>query len=251
MPVPRLMARQPGHRQGSELVATALLYTGEHQAAVARLATLEPSPGVLFLLGLGYLKAGDRELSARMFERLAAALPPQQVAFLRGKAFYDAGLFDEAARELQPLAAGSSDARRELAKVYLSQRRAEEAEREFTAVSRDNPRDREAAYYLGALLVERGELLRGEPMLRAVAVRSWGANYYLGKAALKQKRILAAIRFLNTADQLQPGEPNVLFQLFRAQQAAGDKVAAAKTSARLKAAREKQREGEQAALVLR
>jgi len=250
-PLDQFVRLQQGHRQGTELLATAQLYTGETAAAVSALERLDQTPGVLFLLSLAYLKQGDRPAAARAFESLESSLPKEQAAYLRGKAFYESGLFDEAQRDLEPAAEMLLDARRELGKVYVSIRKQQEAETQFRDVLRRKAGDRESAYFLGALLVERGEFTEGEQLLRAADPGFWGTHYYLGKSALKQQRTTDATRSLKRADELQPDDPNVLYQLLRAHQAAGEGSQAAKVAGRLKNVREKQRQGEQAGLVLR
>jgi len=250
-PLEKLIRIQPAHRQGRELAATARLYAGDAVGALSLLETLEPSPGVWFLLALANLKTGKRAEAAAAFERLESALGREQAAFLRGKACYESGLFDEAARELEPVAAALPEARRELGKVYVSLRRGEEAEATFRRVLEDRPGDPESAYFLGALLVERGELAEGAAFLERANPGFWGTHYYLGKAALKRRASAEALRRLRLADELQPGNASVLFQLLRASQAAGDVAGAARAAERLKAVSAKQREKEQSELVLR
>ena len=238
-----------GSPQARELRATAQLNTG---AAVAALQTLEPlpdSPGVLFLRGLARLKLGQREEAQAVFAQLEARLPESQAAFLRGKALFEAGDFEAAATALTPCPA--LDCRRELGKVFVSQRQAEAAEREFRTVLAEKPADREAAYFLGALLLERDQYAEGETLLRGSGAGFWAARYYLGKAALKQKRIAEALRHLEAVERERPNDPNLLFQLLRAYQATGNTPRASHVAARLRAAQARLRDGEQAALVLR
>ncbi|MCC6539574.1 MAG: tetratricopeptide repeat protein [Bryobacterales bacterium] len=235
--------------QVRELRATAQVNTG---AAADALQTLEPlpdSPGVLFLRGLARLKLGERDAAQAIFAHLEARLPESQAAYLRGKALYEAGDFDAAAAALQPCP--TLDCRRELGKVYVSQRNAEGAEQAFRTVLAETPADREAAYFLGALLLERDQFPEGEALLRGPGAGFWAARYYLGKAALKQKRPAEALRHLEAVERERPGDPNLLYQLMRAYQSAGNPARAAQVSARLRTARARLRDGEQAALVLR
>lgn len=250
-PLEKLVAAQPAHRQGRELAATARLYTGDAAGALAILEQLEPGPGVSFLVSLANLKLGRRAEAAAAFEKLESGLGREQAAFLRGRAYYESGLFDEAARELEPVAEGSPDARRELGKVYVSLRRAEEAEAAFRAVLAAKPGDGESSYFLGALLVERERVAEGAALLAKANPGHWGTHYYLGKGALKRRAGAEALRHFRRAAELQPGDANVLFQLMRAHQATGDAAGAARVAGQLKEARAKQRESEQSGLVLR
>ncbi|MBM3728508.1 MAG: tetratricopeptide repeat protein [Acidobacteria bacterium] len=212
----------PPGRGRPELLAAARLNTGDAAGALAALAGAAPGPAVLALQGTAFLKLGRKAEAAAAFEQLAGVSPPARLAFLRGQAYYQAGLFEEAVKELAPMAATDPDARRELAKTYLSLRRDAEAERELRAL----PTDREARYYLGALLVERSRFAEGEPLLQQLKPGSWAAHYYLGKAALKQKRTRQAPELLNEAARLEPAEPSVHYQLMLAHRALGDPAAA-------------------------
>jgi tetratricopeptide (TPR) repeat protein len=236
----QIVALRPADVRARELLATTQVYTNEPAKAVEALQALPASPSVLYLLGLAYLKLGDRE-KARQYldESLPAAMTPAQAAVLRGKAHFDATLFEDAVREyrqgreLDPTLPGVS---LELARALISARDNEAAETELRAILKKQPRDAEASYLLGALLVLQGNEAEAEPLLevsRAARPDGWGAYFYLGRAKLQSNDATAAVALLEKASELNPDDSSVLYQLSRAFKAAGRDAEARKASARV------------------
>lgn len=231
-----LRIRRPG-AQVRELVATAQLFTGDVEPALATLEALnrdDPAQsGVLYLLALGYLKKGDRASADLAFGNLVKVLSPQQAHYLAGKAYFETSNFEEAEREL--LLAGNAPL--ELGKTYLSLRRPAEAARALRETLRATPSDVDAQYHLGALLVQETTTeAEGEKLLAEVRRRrpdSWGAHYYLGKLRLAQKRPLEAVTLLETASRLNAEQAAVWFQLTQAYRQANRPADARRASARL------------------
>jgi Flp pilus assembly protein TadD len=236
----RLVTAHPGNTRARELLATTLVYTNDAAKAMPILESLPSSPSVFYLLGLANLKLGNPE-KARQYldESLPAAMTPAQAAMLRGKAHYDATLFDDAireyrkARELDPTVPGVS---LELARALVSIRDNEAAETELRGILKAQPKDAEAAYLLGALLVLQGKEGEAEPLLqmsRAAHPDAWGSYFYLGRAKLQASNAKAAVPLLEKASELNPDESAVLYQLSRALKAVGRDAESRKAAARV------------------
>jgi Flp pilus assembly protein TadD len=223
----RAAALRPGHPQTLELLASAHLLTGETDRAVTQLESLPQSSGVLYLLALGYLKQNRRDEARASIDRLFATLDAAQAHLLAGRAYYESTMFDEALAELQKARALGPELPgvwRELGKTQVSLRRSEEAEASLREAMKREPADAEAAYFLGALLVQGGNFQEGAPLLeRARATRPsfWGAWYYLGKAAALAGDHAGAVRFLTRASELRDDEPSIIYQLSRSLKASG------------------------------
>ena len=123
----KVVAAEPRNRQARELLATCRLYTGDVPAAIRELEVLRAEQphdsGVLYLLGVGYIKNKQPDqATAALDEMFATAVSPAQTQFLLGKTYYDAAQFSEAeqfflkAMELDPQL---PNVQLELAKVYL------------------------------------------------------------------------------------------------------------------------------------
>jgi predicted Zn-dependent protease len=232
----RTLARLPGHEQARELLAACRIQLGQPDAAAREIEALRaarPSdPGLLYLLGLARLKQGRPEAAREAFGKLIASAPAAQARYLIGKAHYENEEFEEAETELLAARAGdpSMDGLdRELGKVYISVRRAEDAEKFLRAALGRDAGDVEARYFLaGALILQDrgGEAL---PLLEEVAAarpRFWGAHYYRGRVLLQQSNVQDALAALELAAKLKPDESSVLYQLARAYRLAGRPAAA-------------------------
>jgi predicted Zn-dependent protease len=231
----RLLALDPGHAQGRELLAGVRVQTGEFEAGIRDLEQLPKTPGVLYTLSLGYMKAGRKDEARHTMEQLfSTAIEPAQAHFLNGKAYYESARFEEALEahlKALDLNAKLPGLRLELGKTYVSLRRNDDAKRELTQAT-----EPEAEYYLGALLVQEGDLAAGVPLLEKVRARQadfWGPYYYLGRARLEQKKPADAVRLLERAAELNPTESAVFYQLARAYKAAGRDVDARAASRRM------------------
>lgn len=253
----RAAALRPDHTQTRELLATTQLFTGDVDKAVATLESLPPSQPVHYLLSIGYLKQNKREQAHESIGRLFSMLKPAQAHFLAGRAYYETTLFEEAlaeltkARELDPNLPGIW---REVGKVQVSLRRSTEAQASLREALKREPGDAEAAYFLGALLVQEGDFKGGVPLLeRARAARPsfWGAWYYLGKAAVASGEFASAVRLLQRSADLHPEEPSVFYQLARALKANGRDAESKDAMSRYSELRAKSQSKAEEALVAR
>jgi len=244
LPVFRGLAKTaPANLQVRELLATTELRTGQTGSAVFRLETLrteEPqNAGILYLLGIGYLKQGRREEARRALDTFLASMPPAEAGFTLCRAYYESEQFDDAAEQcrrtlqLDPQFAG---AHREMGKVLISLR-SPDALKELAAAAAQNPNDAEALYFWGAALVQDNRNEDAIPHLeraRDLNPGFWGNYYYLGKAhaQLKQPRLAAPL--LEKAADLNSGESGVFFQLGRVLTALGRTAEANRAMARVR-----------------
>lgn len=230
------LTRQPSHLQAQELLASCRIYTGQADKAAASLEALlqdRPNdPSLLYLAGLAQLRLRKPEQAKPFFDRLTANTTPAQAHFLAGKALAENEQFDEAIRALE--AARQADAKlegihRELGKVYISLRRAEDAEASLRAAIAADPGDIEATYFLAGALILQDKSKEAMPLLDTVAVRRpsfWGVHYYRGRILLQQGSVAPAIQALERAATLQPDESSIYYQLARAYRQANRPAAA-------------------------
>lgn len=241
------LARQPSHVQAQELLAACRIYTGAPTQAAASLESLlkdrPGDPGLLYLLGLAYLKDNKPSQARPVFDRLLANASKPQAHFLAGKALSENEQFDQAVKELgeaRALDPKLDGIDRELGKVYISLRRAEDAEARLRAAVHTDPGDIEALYFLAGALILQDKIGDALPLLNTVAKKRpsfWGVHYYRGRILLQQAQIPAAIEALERAASLQPEESSIYYQLSRAYRQAGrpaDAAAALKKMAALK-----------------
>jgi tetratricopeptide (TPR) repeat protein len=225
-----LVKAAPGNLQARELLATTELHTGQLTAAVRGLETLSvedrQNTGLLYLLGIGYLKQNQPEKAHQALEAFLTSAPPAQANFMLCKAYYEAELFDEAAGqcrkslEIDPSLIG---AHRELGKVLVSQRSLD-ASTELAAAVRQDPNDSEALYFLGAALLQEDRVEEAVTHLeraRQLSPGFWGNYFYLGKAKLQLKQTAQAVPLFEKAAALNSSESAVYYQLGRALQALG------------------------------
>jgi tetratricopeptide (TPR) repeat protein len=253
----KALAKSPDSAQLRELVGTTQAYTGEAQEALATVASLPKTPGVLYLRMLAYLKLDRKqeaqETSAELFAKLGSA----EAHFVTGRAYYESTLLEQAAAALEQAVKADPKlpgAQRELGKTYVSLRKIAEARDRLQAALQHNPYDQEAAYFLGAILVQEGSLKDGIRYLEQSAKTRpnfWGVHYYLGRAFLQQGDTTAALRSLDRAAALNPDEPSVHYQLARAFKAAGREKESRAASDQVRALRSKAVQSEQEALVLK
>jgi tetratricopeptide (TPR) repeat protein len=254
----QILSRNPSDARTRELLASTQVYTGEPGKALGALETLPSNPNVIYLTGLAHLKLGDREKAHHYLdELLPAAMSPAQAALLRGKAYYDQTLFDDAvreyrkARELDPSLPGVS---LELARALISIRDNESAEAELRTLLKQQPRDAETLYLMGALLVLQGKEADAEPLLevsRQARPDGWGAYFYLGRAKLQTGDGEAAVKLLERANELNRDDATVLYQLSRALKAVGRDADARKASARVAELKRQGVARDQGAVVIR
>ena len=226
--------------QARELHAICQLQTGEIAAARETLEAILDSPASYHFLALAYAKEQKLEQARRILDQLFTRLPPAQAHYLEGRVWYDATLFDRALASYER--AATHDPKLpglalELGKTHLSLRQDEAAERYLRQALAASPADTEARYFLGALLVQRGQFEPALPLLESVQVARpdlWGTSYYLGKAQLALGKPALALPQLRQAARRAPAEAPVQFQLARALQALGRTAEAAQAFARVR-----------------
>ena len=227
----RVVALDSGNRQARQLLDLCRLYTGQVTPALGDLEALRKDnphdQQILFLLGVAYLRNGDRDAAKSMFEQMFAAEGPARAQFLLGKACYEASLFQPAeesfleALRLDPHFPGIH---LELGKVYIGQYRAADAARELKTALQEDPDSQDGNYYLGSLLVQQGQNEEAIPYLeRALELKpdSGAAFYYLGKARLQLKQAADAVPLLQKAVALNPDHAAAFFSLAQALKSCG------------------------------
>ena len=253
----RAAALRPDHDQTMELLATAQLFTGDVDKAVAILESLPATQSVQYLLSIGYLKQNRRDHAREMIDRLFDLLSPAQAHLLAGRAYYESTLFEQAVAELtkaRDLDSNLPGVWRELGKAQVSLRRSEQALTNLRQAVKRDPTDAEACYFLGALLVQEGSAKEGVDLLersRRGRPAFWGAWYYLGKAAMAAGDPLRAADLLRRALELHGEEMAVTYQLARALNAAGLHAESRKWMNRYMELRAQQKRETQEALVAR
>jgi tetratricopeptide (TPR) repeat protein len=162
---------------------------------------------VQYLLSIGYLKQSKRDKARETITRLFAELTPGQAHLLAGRAYYESTLFEEAlveltkARDLDPALQGVW---RELGKTQVSLRRSAEARTSLTKAVQLQPDDVEAAYFLGALLVQEGAIEEGVPFLERARAARPGFVVLFGKSRPRFRRIRAGRRASHEGRRVAP-----------------------------------------------
>jgi len=237
------LAQNPRNLQARELLATTQLHLGQSTAAVASLATLRTedpaNTGLLYMLGIGYLKLKQPDQARQALEEFLATAPPAQANFVLCKAYYESERFDEAAplcRKTLETDARFPGAHLALGKVLVSQRDPA-AITELEAAVHQNPTDSEAIYYLGAAQLQAQTIPEGVRNLeraRQLNPSFWGSYFYLGKAKLQTGQTAEAIALFQKAAERNASESAVFYQLGRALAAAGRNREAAEAMQRVK-----------------
>ena len=243
----RVVALDPKNLQARQLLAVCRIYTGKLAEGIQDLEKLEAAnpknEQLLFLLGFAYLKNDSPDKAKTVFNRMLEVAGPAQAQFLLGRASYEASIFPQAeesfleVRKLEPDFPGLHV---ELAKVYISERREEDAIRELKAALKQNPTDEDACYFLGSLLVRDGQDAEGIPYLekaKELKPDSWAVYFYLGRAKLHSGEKAEAVALLRRAVELNADDASVQYQLGRALRATGQTEAANQVFARASALR--------------
>ena len=227
----RVVALDPQHLQARQLVAVCRAYLGQLAPAIHDLEALHAAAprdeGILFLLGFSYLKNHEAEKAKAIFQLMFEAAGPVRAQFLLGKANYEATLFPQAEEsflEVLRLDPSFPGVHLELAKVYISLRRNDDAARELELVLKENPGDADASYFLGGLLAQTDRYTEAIPYLeRAKKAKPdfWAPYFYLGKAKLRLEQPSEAVVLLQRAVKLNPDEASAYYQLGRALEACG------------------------------
>lgn len=234
----RVVALDPGHRQARQLLAVCRLYTGQAAAAISELESLRAAnprdEQTLFWLGFAQLKNNNPQAAHAVFEQMFAVAGPARAQFLLGRASYEAALFGEAeesffaVRRLDPAYPGLH---LELGKLYISQRKTDEAIRELKLALQENADNEEAGYFLGSLLVQENRYAEGLPYLehaKELKPDSWAVYFYLGKAKLLLEHPTEAVALLERAVTLNMEDATAQYLLGRALKAAGRPADAAR-----------------------
>jgi tetratricopeptide (TPR) repeat protein len=167
------------------------------------------------------------------FKQMFAMTNPAQAQFLLGRASYEAALFPQAeesfweGEKLDPHYAGLHLA---LGKLYISERRTDDAVKELGSAVKENASNEDASYFLGSLLVQEARYTEGIPFLqhaKELKPDSWAVYFYLGKAELRLEKPTEAVGLLKMAVALNPEGGAAQYQLGRALEAYGEKAAAA------------------------
>ncbi len=232
----RVVAIDPQHQQARQLLAVCRIYTGQLAPAIRDLESLRaaspPDEHLLFLLGFAYLKNRDTGNAKSVFEQMFALAGPARTQFMLGRACYEATLFDRAEEsflEVQRLDPNFAGLHLELGKLYISQRRTDDAIRELQLVLKEKSSDEDANYYLGSLLVQENRFAEAIPYLdkaKKLKPDSWAICFNLGKAKLRLEQTAEAIVLLQRTVELNPDESSAYYELARALQAGGRKLEA-------------------------
>jgi len=232
----RVAAIDSRNPQGRELRDLCLLYTGQVLAALGDLTALaQENPGdeqILSLLGFAYLKNGDTERARTLFNQMFNAAGPIRAQFLLGKASYDAALFsqsEESFLQVLRLDPHFPGVHLELGKVYISERRTNDAIEQLKLALEEDASKEEANYFLGSLLVRENQCEQGIVYLeeaRKLKPDSYGVYLYLGKARLRLGQAADAVGLLRKAVHLNPNDANAELTLARALKISGQETAA-------------------------
>ena len=238
-----LVTVSPRGRQARQLLATSELYTGGAAAAVRSFETLRAEDpgdiGLLYLLGVGYLKQNQAEKARQVLDEFLSAAPPIQASLVLCKAYYESTRFEEAAGQCrQALKADPhfAGAHRELGKVLVSQR-SPDAVKELAIAIEQDANDSEALYFLGGALLQDDRIAEATPYLeraRRLNPGFWGNYYYLGRANLQSNHAAEAVTLLEKAAELNSSESAVFYQLGRALKATGKTQQANRAMARVR-----------------
>jgi Flp pilus assembly protein TadD len=223
----KLTAADPGNLQAKQLLATCRLSLGQYEKALTVIAPMleaEPAnPGLLYMQGVALSRLNKPAEAHEAFTKMMAAATPAQASFLMGKAAYETGNFERAAASFREALAADpkfEGAHRELGKTLISLRDDDNAEKELRQAG---SADREALYFLGALLSQK-KPAEAETLLNQARQQSpdfWGPLYYLGRLEADQGRTKEAISLLEHAARMNPEESAIQYQLGRALQKAG------------------------------
>ncbi len=239
----RVVELDPENLQARELLATAQLSSGQANLAVRAFEELRrvdhANSGLLYLLGVAYLRQKQPEKARPVLDELIATAEPAKANFVLGKAYYESARFDEAEayyRKVIGLAATFPGAHLELAKTLISQRDPE-AEKELKIALDQDPNDSEALYFLGGFLLQDNRVKEALPFLeraRELNPGFWGTYFYLGKARLAMKQAREAVALFEKASALNPGESSAYYQLGRALAQCGRAAEAERAMAKVK-----------------
>jgi tetratricopeptide (TPR) repeat protein len=234
----RVLAINPTNQQARRLADVCRIYAGQVPAAIRDLKLLtQQAPQddqLLFLLGFAYLKGGDSKTAQSMFNQMFEAAAPARADFLLGQASYDAALFPQAEQhflEVSRIDPQFPDVHLELGKVYISERRTEDAIKELKEALKQNPNSEEANYFLGSLLVRENQFQQGLAYLeqaKRLKPDAYGVYLYLGRAKLHLGQTADAVSLLEKSVQLNPDDAGAQYTLGRALKISGQEAAAAR-----------------------
>jgi tetratricopeptide (TPR) repeat protein len=239
----RVLTIDRQNQQARQLLDVCRLHSGAVDPAIRDLQLLQTEhpadQQLLFLLGFAYLKTGDAKTAQTLLNQMLAVAGPARAQFLFGKASYEAALFPQAEQSfletlrLDPQFPGIH---RELGKVFISERRNDEAILELKQELSVNQNDDDANYFLGSLLVRQNQGAQAVPYLeKAMQLKpdSYGVYLYLGKAKLRLGAAQEAVQLLQKAVELEPDDATAQYTLARALKTSGQDAAAKQAFARV------------------
>lgn len=238
----RVLAVDPQNQQARQLQDVCRVYTGQVLPAIRDLKLLtQENPRdeqLLFLLGFAYLKGGDSKTAQTIFNQMFQAAGPARAQLLIGKASYDAAIFPQAEEsflEVLRLDPQFPGIHLELGKVYISERRTDDAIEQLREALSADPSNEEANYFLGSLLVRENQYEQGIAYLeeaKRLKPDAYGVYLYLGRAKLHLGQTAEAVGLLQKAVELNPDDASAQYTLGRALKSAGRDIAATRAFAR-------------------
>ncbi len=232
----RVLIIDPRNGQARQLLDVCRLYTGQVLPALHDLKALaQENPHdqqVLFLLGFAYLKDGDSKAAQTIFHQMFEQAGAARAQFLFGKASYEAALFPQAEESFLEVLRSDPQfpgAHLELGKVYISERRTDDAIKQLREALRADASNQEANYFLGSLLVRENQDEQGIAYLeeaKRLKPDSYAVYLYLGRAKLHLGRPAEAVALLQKAVELNPDDASAQYTLGRALKSSGQEAAA-------------------------
>jgi tetratricopeptide (TPR) repeat protein len=212
----------PGNAKIEYNLALTYVEAGNYNAAVDHLLQLRKADADLRyeeLLAFCYYHLGHYSLAARAAEKVQAADPDDAAnALILGSAYTQMGEYDKAL----PLvtfalkSAGSADGHLIMGETLLGLRLYHQAMDELAQAAQIQPELPGLHTALGigkvGLSDSRGAMTEFTLALNQNPL-DYQANYYMGRLKRLDGDIPSAMKYLNTADRLHPGSPEVIFEL--------------------------------------
>jgi tetratricopeptide (TPR) repeat protein len=203
-------------------LAVTFVKEGKYNAAVEHLSKLQRSaPDLRYeeLLAFCYYHLGHYSLAARAAEKVQAVQPDDPAnALILGSAYTRLGQYDQALPliTLALKAAGSAEGHMIMGETLLGLRLYHPAMDELTQAAQSQPDLPGLHSALGVGKVGLGDSVGAVAEFNQALVQNpndYQANYYLGRLKRIDGDLDLARKYLDTANQLQPGSPEVLFEI--------------------------------------
>jgi tetratricopeptide (TPR) repeat protein len=218
----KALALSPGNPKVEFNLAVSLVKAGNYNAAAEHLSGLQRTePGevrVTELLAFSYYHMGRYSLAAREAERVYRTHPEDAGnTLILGSAYTRLGLYDKAL----PLitfalkTAGSAEGHLIMGETLLGLRLYHPAMDELTQAAALQPDLLSLHSALGVGKVGLGDSAGAMAEFKIALdadPNDYQANYYMGRLKRLDEDILSARKFLEKAEQLSPGSPEVLFE---------------------------------------